>query len=120
MRVLALLALLFAATNAGATATTSGLHGLVVRGPITPMCVAEQPCTAPAKNVTLVFSKSGRVIARSKTDGAGRYRLRLPPGRYRVGLPNAPQIGRGLEPNHALVVAGRNARRDFSIDTGIR
>jgi len=84
------------------------------------MCVAEQPCTAPAKNVTLLFSRGGRIVGRAVTDSAGRYRLRLPAGLYAVRRPVTVTIGRGMEPNRARVYAGRFVRVDFSIDTGIR
>jgi len=116
----ALAVALFLVSGAQATPVASGLHGIVTRGPIVPVCVAEQPCSAPAKNVTLLFSRDGRVVARSKTDLAGRYHLRLRPGIYGVALTTTPRIGRGLEPDHARVRLGRYLRLDFSIDTGIR
>ena len=106
--------------GAQATVAKSGLHGVVMRGPITPMCVAEEPCTEPAKNVTLLFSRNGRIAGRAVTDSAGRYRLRLPAGVYSVRRPGSVGIGRGIEPNHARVYARRFVRVDFSIDTGIR
>jgi hypothetical protein len=109
-----------AAAGAHATPSPSGLRGLVTRGPISPACVAEQPCTEPAKNLTLIFSRDGRVAARRTTDSAGRYRVVLRPGLYRVTRTVSARIGRGLEPDHARVLAGRFVRVDFSIDTGIR
>ena len=84
------------------------------------MCVAEQPCTAPARNVTLVFTRQGHVLRRTKTDAEGRYRVSLPAGLYRVGLGATGKIGRGIEPAQARVRARRDTKRDFSIDTGIR
>jgi hypothetical protein len=115
------LALVLAGAPAAATTTPSGLRGLVTRGPITPVCVSEQPCSEPAPHLTLVFSRNGRVVGRAVTNGEGRYRVRLPAGLYAVRRP-APTdpIGRGLEPDHARVRAGRFMRVDFSIDTGIR
>jgi hypothetical protein len=106
--------------GAQASVAKSGLQGVVMRGPITPMCVAEEPCTEPARNVTLLFSRNGRVVGRAVTDSAGRYRLRLPAGMYAVRRPPPLGIGRGIEPNHARVYARRFVRVDFSIDTGIR
>ena len=38
----------------------SGLWGVVTRSPISPICVAEQPCDAPAPGVTLVFTHADR------------------------------------------------------------
>jgi hypothetical protein len=117
---LSLALVLAGAAGATTTATSSGLRGLVTRGPITPVCVAEQPCSEPAPNITLLFSRNGHVVARAVTNGLGRYRVRLPAGLYSVRRPGAATVGRGLEPDHARVRAGRFIRVDFSIDTGIR
>ena len=120
MRVLAALAALVAVSSAGATTTSSGLRGLVTRGPIVPVCTAEQPCDGPAKNVTLVFVRNGRVVRRATTTDQGRYRVALAPGLYAVRLKVKQKIGRGLQPERARVFANRFRRVDFSIDTGIR
>ncbi|TML56981.1 MAG: hypothetical protein E6G22_16320 [Actinobacteria bacterium] len=120
MRALAALAAVIAASSAGAATSSSGLRGLVMRGPNTPVCTAEQPCSEPAKNVTLVFSRNGQVVRRAKTNDQGRYRVALAPGLYVVRLTPKPNIGRGLEPVRARVVRARFRRVDFSIDTGIR
>jgi hypothetical protein len=120
MRVFAALAAVVAVSSAGATTSSSGLRGLVTRGPIAPVCTAEQPCDAPAKNVTLVFLRNGKVARRVRTNEQGRYRLALAPGLYAVRLKTRQTIGRGLEPARARVVANRFRRVDFSIDTGIR
>jgi hypothetical protein len=117
--VVSALGLLLAA-GAGATTHPSGLYGVVTRGPITPACVAEQPCDAPAKGATLLFFRNNRVVGRAITDTAGRYRLRLPAGLYTVRRPAAPIIDRKLDPDHVRVRSGRISRVDFSIDTGIR
>ena len=118
--VLSLALVIVAGASAQATAVSSCLRGVVVRGPIAPMCVAEEPCTEPAKNVTLLFSRNGRIVGRTVTDSAGRYRLRLPAGVYSVRRPPPVGLGRGIEPNHARVYGRRFVRVDFSIDTGIR
>ena len=120
MRFFAALAALVAVSSAGAATSSSGLRGLVTRGPISPVCTAELPCDAPAKNVTLVFARNGRVVRRTTMDEQGRYRVRLAPGLYAVRLQVKQRIGRGLEPERARVTANRFRRLDFSIDTGIR
>lgn len=120
MRTLAALAVALAASSAGAATSSSGLRGLVTRGPIAPVCAAGQPCSEPAKNVTLAFSRNGRVVRRARTNDHGRYRVALPPGLYAVRLTPRPRIGRGLEPVRGRVVRAHFRRLDFSIDTGIR
>jgi archaeosine-15-forming tRNA-guanine transglycosylase len=92
---------------------------MVTRGPIVPVCVAEQPCDGPAKNVTLAFVRDGNV-RRATTNDQGLYRVTLAPGLYSVRLMVGQQVGRGLEPSRARVVVNRVRRVDFSIDTGIR
>jgi hypothetical protein len=117
--VVSALSLLFAA-GTNATIRASGLYGVVTRGPITPVCVAERPCSGPAKNVTLLFTRNDRVIGRVVTDADGRYRLRLPPGFYTVRRPGPMSIERKLDPNHVRVYPRRFTRVEFSIDSGIR
>jgi hypothetical protein len=96
------------------------LVGVVTRGPITPVCMIGEPCTEPAKNVTLVFSRRDRVAGRTTTDEHGRYRLRLPAGTYVVAQPGPATLGRRLAPNRVRVTAARTTKVDFFIDTGIR
>jgi hypothetical protein len=120
MRTLAALAVALVASSAGAATSSSGLRGVVTRGPITPVCAAGQPCSEPAKDVTLVFSRNGRVVRRARTNEQGRYRVALAPGLYAVRLTPKPRIGRGLEPVRVRVMRARFRRLDFSIDTGIR
>lgn len=120
MRTAAALVVLLAASSAGAATSSSGLRGIVMRGPITPVCVAEQPCDAPAKHVTLVFSRNGRAVRRARTNEQGRYRVTLAPGLYAVRLALKQTVGRGLEPSRARVAQNRFRRVDFSFDTGIR
>jgi hypothetical protein len=120
MRVLAAFAAVVAVSSAGAASSSSGLRGLVTRGPIVPVCAVEQPCDEPAKNVTLVFLRNGHVVRSAKTNEKGRYRVALAPGLYAVRLKARQSIGRGLQPERARVAANRFRRVDFSIDTGIR
>lgn len=114
-------AVMVVATAAAQAAPTRGtLTGVVTRGPISPICIAEQPCSEPANGVTLVFSRGAAVSARVVTDGNGRYHVRLRAGRYHVRRPGGTTLGWKVEPNDVRVLAGRVVRVDFSIDTGIR
>ena len=96
-----------------ASGGSGGLRGTVWRGPITPVCLQGQPCSAPARGVTLTFSKGGAVVARVKTSDSGTYRVNLPAGRYFV---------EGVQPLRPQQVSvGQGFRRvDFAIDTKIR
>jgi hypothetical protein len=110
------LALAGLAVASAAARTTSGLRGVVTRGPVSPICVAEQPCYVPVKGVTLVFSRRGREVARVRTRKGGVYRVALRAGTYTVKVLS----GRLPEPAKATVERGSFRRVDFSLDTGIR
>ena len=114
LMILALVVML-AAVSSGA-ATTTGLHGLVTKGPTQPVCRIDQPCEAPAKGVTLTFVK-GSLTRSTTTDATGRYTISLAPGSYSVRIAGARF---GYTPRTATVIADRMKRRNFSIDTGIR
>jgi Carboxypeptidase regulatory-like domain len=99
-------------------ATAAGLFGSVERGPTMPVCRVGVPCDEPAANVTLLFTRNG-LTTRARTDGRGRYRIRLAPGVYSVRT-----TGRGLgsyvKPARVRVRAQRFGHLDLHIDTGIR
>jgi hypothetical protein len=78
-----------------------------------------RPPAAPAPNVTLLFLRSGRVVARTRTDQRGRYRITLRPATYGVRT-TQKAFGRIPKPARVTVPRGRYARVDFFIDTGIR
>ncbi len=94
----------------------SGLYGKVTRGPITPVCMAEEPCSAPMPGATIVFSRSGRDVARTRTAPNGTYRMALTPGTYSVRVLHA----RPVDPATTRVPRDRFRHIDFSVDTGIR
>ena len=110
-------------TALGATSThasaPSGLRGVVTRSPIMPVCMEGVPCSAPARNTPLVFSKHGKRV-RTRTDGLGRYRVVLAPGQWSVATPMAPRMGSGIEPHTVRVFTARFAVVNLDIDTGIR
>jgi hypothetical protein len=122
MRMVVLVSTIALLLTAGAQAATprGTLTGVVMRGPVTPMCALEQPCDEPAANVTLLFTRNGSVLGRTVTNANGHYRVRLPAGGYLVRRPSAAAPDRKLDPNRVRVFKAQTTRVDFSIDTGIR
>ncbi len=116
---LAALVLMPAVASAVPTSTASGLRGVVMRGPTKPVCPEEKACVEPAAGIVLRFSRGGRVVAQVKTRSAGRYLIRLLPGKYAVTTPQH-RVGAGLAPRVVQVPEGRIARVDFHLDTGIQ
>jgi hypothetical protein len=93
---------------------TGVLWGSVTIGPTTPVCHEGIPCSAAAKQATLTFSRSGRIVS-TKTDDAGRYRVRLAVGAWTV----RSSVGMRTTPATVLVRVGTH-RANFAVDTGIR
>jgi hypothetical protein len=123
--MLALLLVTAATAAAGASAAVapSGLHGVVMRGPISPVCRDDVPCDAPAPGVSLTFVRAG-VSRTTLSDAKGRYRIMLPAGIYALRPTTSPhtitrQLGR-MTPEKVRVRVGHSDRIDFMIDTGIR
>jgi hypothetical protein len=123
--VVAVALLLLPAVSAGTPG--SGLHGVVKKGPIKPVCRAGEPCDAPAQ-VTLTFSSTTATNAgamltfttKLRTDKHGRYRVALPPGFYTVSTGRVSTIGKPIKPHAVHVRSGHWDRINFFIDTGIR
>ncbi len=95
----------------------SGLHGQATKGPLTPVCREGVPCYGPAGSAKLFFLRGSRVVAQTRTDARGSYRVALRPGRYSV----RSKIGFGVvKPPTVTVPRGRFSHIDLSLDTGIR
>lgn len=115
MFLLFVLAAAFAWAGSASATLRSGIFGTVTKGPITPVCAAEQPCSGPAAGAVLVFLRGSQEVARVTVGSTGAYRIHLPPGSYVVRT-------RSLRTQSVAVrvSSGHMTRADLSIDTGIR
>ena len=104
------------ATLLSALTLTSGLYGVVSRGPTMPVCMVGTPCSKPAAHVRVSFVHAAERY-RTFTDLHGRYRIALAPGRYVVRVAGDRF---GVKPSTVAVSAGRFARQNLYVDTGIR
>jgi hypothetical protein len=91
------------------------LHGTVHIGPTTPVCRSGVRCDKPAARVRLTFTR-GAIQVHTTTDRLGRYTVRLESGTWTVRA----SVGMRITPGTFTVPHAASARRDFSIDTGIR
>ena len=126
MRASPLFSLAFALGVAGCdyvaiTITTdTGLIGIVVRGPVQPVCQAQTPCDAPF-GASFTVEQNGRVVATFRSDTQGRFQVHLAPGSYLVVPgPDAPIISPSGQAKPVVVGPDglTNVRLEF--DTGIR
>ena len=87
--IVALLVIISAGASCTSTAPspTTGLTGVVMRGPITPVCRADVPCDAPF-GAGFIVQRGGRQVARFQSDSSGQFTVFLEPGAY-VVVPDA-------------------------------
>jgi hypothetical protein len=115
-------AILGACASAGSTpSTTTGLTGVVMRGPVTPVCRVDVPCDAPF-SATFTVEQDSRRVAQFQSDAAGQFTVYLRPGAYTVvPAADAPIIG-GSSQRKSVTVAdnGMLTVVRLSFDTGIR
>jgi hypothetical protein len=124
-RIFLILAAVVTAAACGAqssgSAGGSGLFGTVRISPASPTCTIGTTCSRPARGFRLVFARNGRTVASTTTDKKGHYRVQLGRGRYQVRAGRAVVSPKsGLAPKAVAVPSGRFAKRDFTLDTGIR
>jgi len=107
--------------RATAPSPTTGLTGVVVRGPITPVCRVDVPCDAPFA-AGFIVQRAGRQVAQFQSDSMGQFTVFLAPGAYTV-VPNAdaPLIS-PMSQSRSVTVGdtGLPTVVRLTFDTGIR
>lgn len=95
------------------------VSGTVAAGPTCPAERVGSPCpNRPVQTTVLIVSRSGHVVASTRSDGQGRYVVRVAPGTYLVVVQTAvwPRC-----PTPRIVVDdSRPTRANVLCDTGIR
>jgi hypothetical protein len=109
------------ASAAPSPSTTTGLTGVVMRGPVTPVCRVDVPCDAPF-SATFTVEQGDRRIAQFQSDAAGQFTVYLKPGAYAiVPAADAPIIGASLQRKSVTVADnGMLTVVRLTFDTGIR
>ena len=100
---------------------TTGLTGVVMRGPVTPVCRVDVPCDAPF-SATFAVEQDGRQVAQFQSDATGQFTVYLKPGAYAVvPAADAPIIGASLQRKSVTVADnGMLTVVRLMFDTGIR
>ena len=109
------------ASAAPAPSATTGLTGLVIRGPVTPVCRVDVPCDAPF-SATFSVERSGRRVTQFQSDAAGQFTVFLAPGAYTiVPAADAPIISPTTQGKSVTVADnGMLTVVRLTFDTGIR
>jgi hypothetical protein len=100
---------------------TTGLTGVVTRGPITPVCRVDVPCEAPF-SATFNVERAGSRVARFHSDESGQFTVFLEPGGYTVvPAADAPIISPASQAKSVTVGdTGTLTAVRLMFDTGIR
>ena len=109
------------ASAGSSPSSTTGLTGVVMRGPVTPVCRVDVPCDAPF-SASFTVEQDGRRVAQFQSDAAGQFTVYLKPGAY-VVVPagDAPIIGASLQRKSVTVADnGMLTVVRLTFDTGIR
>lgn len=98
----------------------TALAGIVVRGPVQPVCRADVPCDAPF-SAAFTVERGNRVIATFRTDAQGRFDVQVAPGSYLViPGPDAPLISPRTQAKEVTVGPSGTTMVLLHFDTGIR
>lgn len=110
-----------AACGGMAPSPTTGLMGVVMRGPITPVCRIDVPCDSPFA-AAFTVRQAGRQVSQFQSDPAGQFTVYLDPGAYTI-VPSvdAPVISPASQAKPVTVEdTGRLTAVRLMFDTGIR
>ena len=92
------------------------VHGLALAAPTCEVELESSPCPpAPVAHDRVVAVADGGTVASTKTDGSGRFVLRLPAGRYVIRLAD---VGGYADTGSTTVVVGK--RQDMSVRLDVR
>jgi hypothetical protein len=103
--------------SSGRSSDSAELSGVVMIGPTPGPCMANTPCSRPARHVELEFKRSGQSPVSVTTDEQGRYKVQLEPGTYRVRAVAYP-LPATIQPT--TVTVEDDARVNIEIDSGVR
>jgi hypothetical protein len=96
------------------------VSGHVSAGPITPVSRAGQPNSRPVAGARVEALQGSRVMAVTRTDRGGYYRLALRGGTYLIAVTSGEYRLYAPRTRTVVVAAGHNVTANFMLDTGIR
>jgi hypothetical protein len=120
--LLVLVAVLLAACGSkqpAAGPATSLVKGTVAAGPTSPLSQPGVSDTAVVQGATVDALSGNQVIATTRSDQAGRYQFRLPPGTYVIRALSDKYLSKEKDATVTLT-QGQQLTVNLVFDTGIR
>ena len=100
---------------------TTGLEGIVYRGPINPVEMEDQVNDAPFSALFRVYNLKKKLITSFSSNAAGEFMVMLAPGNYKIIPDNsAPIMGAEFQIKEVTVNAVGITNINLYFDTGIR
>lgn len=118
---LALCACVVAADTSPAPKPKTGIEGVITISPTHGGPIRQgEPDSKPLPATAFVVEKDGKEVASFETDGAGRFSVSLPPGKYQVlGRDQKHKFG-GRGPFSVEVLADKMTTVRWDCDSGLR
>jgi len=118
--ILLILLVVFACENNKEEITT-GLEGIVYRGPVNPVEIEGQVNDAPFSALFRVYNLKNKLVTSFSSNASGEFSVMLAPGNYKI-IPDksAPVISADSQVKEITVNAAGITRMDLYFDTGIR
>lgn len=99
---------------------TTELTGTVLRGPVTPVCSVNVPCSAPF-SAGFAVDRNGTAVSHFRSDADGHFTLMLPPATYHVTPDaDAPILAPTTQKKTVTVLNSGVTTVTLEFDTGIR
>ena len=109
-----------ASTGQTPSAGESGIEGVITISPANPGPTRVGAAATPLANATFAVEKNNGEVTSFITDERGRFRVSLPPGRYKISLKGRKSsIGR-FGPFETDVAVGKMTNVQWECDSGIR
>jgi hypothetical protein len=103
----------------GGVVSSTGLEGIMLRGPTRPVCQVDEPCSAPFRAGFEVW-QSGQIVARFQSDAEGHFLIHLPPGTYMVAPDKSAPLLARADAHEVTVGSTGLTHVELEFDTGIR
>lgn len=92
----------------------------MVRGPVQPVCITDQPCEEPFA-ATFHVTREGDKVSEFSSGADGYFVVYLEPGDYKIVPGAASPLPDPEQQSRSVRVGGTGLTRvEFSFDTGIR
>lgn len=105
----------------GQTPGNTGVEGVIKVSPSQPgPTKTDAPSSVPLQNVTFLVEGESGATTSFTTDDAGRFRVSLPPGHYKISRKGERSALGHFGPFDVDIVTGKMTKVEWECDSGLR